>query len=180
MPYDLLLHHRRSIRLQGYDYSTNGAYFVTICVNNRQCLLGEIDSSGTMRLNQFGVIILEAWESIPEHHHHVELDAFVVMPNHMHGILLFDPPSSVVGHNTQSPSNTPIMQVIPGSLGAVVRSFKSAASKHINLLRSGSTDSIWQRNYHEKIIRNERMLNALREYIFANPSNWAFDEEYPK
>ena len=165
-------HHRRSIRLKEYDYAQVGAYFVTICARDRECLLGDV-IDGEMRLNEYGQIVMECWDEIPRHFPNVELDEFVVMPNHVHGILVI-----TVGARHASPlqlSRGPQR----GSLGAVVGSFKSAATKRVNERRDTPGLTIWQRNYYEHVIRNEDEMNRIREYVAQNPAQWAKDENNP-
>ncbi|MDX1995413.1 MAG: transposase [bacterium] len=180
---------RGSIRLADYDYAQNGAYFVTLCTNQREHLFGEV-LEGVMRLSEFGQVVAECWDAIPNHFPHVECDAFVVMPNHLHGIIVIvDAPRTV-----KSTSNVPVgaqhaaplqptnrsnsrPNVAPGSLGAIVRSFKSAATKSINRLRQVKGAPVWQRNYYEHIIRNDRELDAFRDYILSNPAQWEFDRD---
>jgi putative transposase len=200
-------HHRRSLRLKGYDYATTGAYFVTVCTQNRACLFGEVVDDA-VRLNEYGDIVLMCWEEIPTHFANVALDAFVVMPNHVHGIMMLTagmhaapvtPVASVVPvipvvpigaqHVAPLPARKPHANVQPGSLGAIVRAFKSAVTQRINAARrrgaaccaspSALTSSVWQRNYYEHVIRNEQSLHRLWEYIRDNPARWADDEENP-
>lgn len=168
--------HRKSIRLKNYDYSQMGAYFVTICTHNRACLFGNI-SDDAMNLNKLGEIANSNWQAIPNHFAHVSLDAFVVMPNHVHGILLFyfdnnsqKTVDSVLGITERSGAKS-------GSLGAVVASYKSSVSKQINMILGQSAQSVWQRNYYERVIRNERELLAVRKYIEDNPLQWQLDAD---
>jgi REP element-mobilizing transposase RayT len=174
-------HHRRSIRLHGYDYTRAGAYFVTIVTHQRDCLLGEI-RNGEMVLNHFGQIADECWRAIPEHFPFVELGAFVVMPNHVHGIVVITA-TDVGAQQCCAPTCAPTItdphkiNVKPGSLGAIVRSFKSAVSYRIN--KEHNTTGIWQRNYYEHIIRNEKDLQRITDYIQANPLRWDEDNENP-
>ncbi|MDX1995408.1 MAG: transposase [bacterium] len=181
--------HRRTIRLQSYDYTQNGAYFLTICTHQREHLFGEV-AEGMMQLSEFGHIVTECWDAIPHHFPHVECDAFVVMPNHIHGILVIvDAPKRdhltadvPVGAQHAAPLQTTNRtnlrpKVAPGSLGAIVRSFKSAATKGINHLREVEGASVWQKNYYERVIRDESELNATRTYIQNNPLHWSDDRE---
>jgi REP element-mobilizing transposase RayT len=183
MPFDPQRHHRRSIRLKGYDYSQAGAYFVTICAQNRECLFGEI-VDGEMRLNGQGEIVIACWDNLPCHFPHIELDAFVVMPNHVHGII-------VIAYDTgggrgkafANPSKccVPTKRGSPGgSLCAVVQNFKSISTRKINQQRDARGAPVWQRNYYEHIIRDERELDRIREYIAANPAKWDEDTENPR
>ena len=145
---------RHRLRLAGFDYSQAGAYFVTICARNHQRLFGEI-ADGQMRCNRRGSIVAACWDAIPGHFGHVTIDAFVVMPNHIHGVLLF---VDAVGAGHARP------------LPVVVGSFKSAASRLIGA-------NIWQRNYWEHIIRSNRELDSIRDYIEDNPLRWLADPE---
>jgi len=174
--------HRKSIRLQGYDYSFAGAYFVTIVTYQRDCLFGKIEN-GEMLLNDFGIIADECWRAIPEHFPFVELGAHIIMPNHAHGIIVIRADESptingmtqYVGARHASPLQTPPRGTPPHSLGAIVGSFKSAVTKRIG--REHNATGIWQRNYYEHIIRNDREMDNIWRYIEANPAQWDADEE---
>ena len=173
---------RRSIRLRGYDYSQAGVYFVTICTHNRRSeksfapyLFGEI-VDGEMVLNDVGRLVAKCWRDIPAHFPHVELDEFIVMPNHVHGILLI---ANCRGTACRAPTGERFGKPIGGSLPTIVRSFKSAATKRINERRNEPGMKFWQRNYYEHIIRNEGELSDIREYIVNNPLKWEFDRENP-
>ena len=188
MTYDPKRHHRRSIRLKGYDYTRPGAYFVTICAHNRECLFGEV-VDGEMVLNEYGEIVREEWFRTAQVRPYVELfeDEFVVMPNHIHGIVwIVDDVDDTVGAQRRCASTTkpkpggvPPNNVAPGSLGAIIRSFKSAVTKRINALRGTTGAPVWQRNYYEHIIRDDRALNAIRRYIAENPLRWHLDRYNP-
>ncbi len=166
---------RRSIRLKGYDYSQAGIYFVTICTQNRELLFGEVVNR-KMVLNDAGRVAEKCWYAIPEHFPHVGLGTFVVMPNHIHGILLindktvgaknFSPPQS-----DQNPSGT------SQTIGSVIRGFKIGVTKWMR--QNTEFYNIWQRNYHEHIIRNEDELNRIRKYITDNPAKRVSDREKP-
>ncbi len=168
-------HQRKSIRLKDYDYSQPGAYFITINVTNRKCLFGSIKND-EMIINKYGRIAQECWYNIPEHFIHVQLDAFIVMPNHIHGIILIT--------GVEATHASPLHKIIPingpksNSLGAIVGSYKSAVTKRINEVRKTSGTGIWQRNYYEHIIRNETELNKIRDYILTNPLNWKKDDYF--
>ena len=192
MEYDAAKHHRRSIRLPGYDYRSPGAYFVTLCVQGRECLLGEV-VDGEMRLSEWGKIASHYWMRIPDHVNHVQLDAWVVMPNHLHGIVL------IVGRGEASPGRSASTDDLTpggakpqgkdiagdasplqsGSLGAIVGNYKSVSTRRINRVRGTPGIRFWQRNYWEHIIRDERSLNRIREYIQNNPARWAEDQLHP-
>lgn len=165
---------RRSIRTPAYDYSAPGLYFVTACTHDRRCLFGEI-AGEHMVLNECGRIVESCWQAIPEHFPDIELDEFVVMPNHVHAILGIVEP---VGATHGSPPGT---SRGPGhrSLGAIVGTFKTAVTQRINRLRATPGALVWQRSYYEHVIRNERALDAIRQYIADNPRRWAEDGENP-
>lgn len=165
-------HQRRSIRLNGYDYSQNGAYFVTICTHEREHLFGEIVSE-VMVLNAFGKIAQEEWARTAGIWCEIELDAFIVMPNHIHGIVMIEGNHSML---TGAHGHAPVQRT-PKSLAVFVMGFKSAVTKRINEHRALPDTTVWQQNYDEAIIRSEITLNALRQYIEANPARWAFDKE---
>ncbi|KKQ23515.1 MAG: hypothetical protein US38_C0014G0002 [Candidatus Roizmanbacteria bacterium GW2011_GWC1_37_12] len=177
---------RQSIRLKNYDYSKSGLYFVTICTENRECLLGEIvvgvgrdrpssikcDRPVSMILNQYGKIIENVWISLPKHHP-VELDTFQIMPNHVHFILhiVSGARPMITGASRRAPT---------GTLGFVVGMFKTECTKQINKLQNTPGQKIFQRNYYEHIIRTENDLNKIREYIINNPTMWDRDRNNPK
>jgi len=166
--------HRSSLRLPEYDYSQEGAYFVTIVTQGRQCLFGEV-VNGEMRLNPAGLMVEQVWKEIPAHFPHVELGEFVLMPNHIHGIIMI---TRCVGATHASPLRNRHNGPLPGSLGAIIGSFKSAASKIINMDLDKYFGQLWQRNYYEHIIRDENDLQIITDYILTNPQNWVKDEEY--
>ena len=186
-------HHRRSIRLKGYDYAQPGAYFVTIVTHDREMLFGQV-VDGKMVLNPAGEIVCEEWFRSAEIRAEIALfpDEFVVMPNHIHGIVWIvetDNPgettSHVVGAHGRAPlhdhaphDHTPLQRP-PRSLGSFIAGFKSIVTKRINALRNTPGAPVWQRNYYEHIIRNERALHATRRYIMENQAYWENDRENP-
>ncbi|MBC7260082.1 MAG: transposase [Chloroflexi bacterium] len=176
--YDPDIHHRRAIRLRGWDYRDAGAYFVTICTHGGQPLFGDV-ADGTMRLNEYGEIVAACWRDLPRHHPHVELDAFVVMPNHVHGIIVIRGDACGRGDACVAPTADGPRGPIPQSLGAIIGSFKSACTRRINEMRGTPGAPVWQRNYYDRIIRNDREWNAIREYIQNNPITWERDAENP-
>jgi putative transposase len=187
MTYNPEIHHRRSIRLKGYDYSQPGAYFVTVCACNMECLFGKI-ANGGMILNEYGEIVMKYWDTIPGHFLHVETDEFIVMPNHMHGIVFVKNCRGEVSSPFSSDSDT-IKSIKQGgetpplrknTLGKVVAYFKYQSAKKINQIRMAPGVPVWQRNYYERIIRNEKELQSIREYIRYNPLKWDDDDENPK
>jgi putative transposase len=164
--------HRRSIRLQGYDYSEVGGYFITVCTYNRDCMFGSI-TDDKMSLNNYGKIVEPCWQEIPTHFPHAVLDSFVIMPNHVHGIIII---ANHVGANNYSPLLADNFHSPSKTIGSIVRGFKIGVTKWFR--NNTEFYNIWQRNYHERIIRNESDLNKIREYIIANPLNWKTDKNY--
>jgi REP element-mobilizing transposase RayT len=176
---------RKSPRLHGYDYTQEGAYFVTICTHERAYLFGEV-CDGEMVLNELGVIAAQEWEQTAYHRVNVEIDAFVIMPNHTHAILVINKPIEIDqsknrrGLARQTPTSAPqpaFSKPLAGALGTIVGAYKSSVTRQINLVREDRTP-IWQRNYHDHIIRNNEELNRIREYIAANPARWGEDVFY--
>jgi putative transposase len=165
---NLNLHKRRSIRLKEYDYSQTGEYFVTVCTHNRECLLGGI-MDDSMRLSAIGETVQRCWDGIPTHFPNVELDAFVVMPNHVHGIIIIN--ESCRGEVT-SPLRKP-------TLGNIVAYFKYQSTKLINEMNETTGDRFWQRNYFEHVIRDDKDLQNIQDYITYNPLGWKKDKENP-
>lgn len=178
MSYNPKKHHRRSIRLPGYDYTQPGAYYITICTYEKQCWFGDV-VDGKMHYNYLGFIAYRFWLALSRRFKHIKLDAFVVMPNHIHGILII----TEYGRNKardRTPRKEQFGKPVPGSIPTVVRSYKSAVTRRINLMRRSRTVPIWQDNYHESIIRIEKGLEPVRQYIVNNPLKWTWDEENPK
>jgi putative transposase len=171
MPYNPDVHHRRSIRLKEYDYTQAGAYFVTIVTYQREPLFGEI-VNGAMNLNPLGEIARREWFKTAELRPYIELyeDEFVVMPNHAHGIIW-----NVGALRRNAPTADEKPHVDAGSLGAIVRAYKSAVTYAINAARQTRGATVWHRNYHEHIIRDDADLNRIRDYIANNPLRWIED-----
>jgi len=185
MTYNPEIHRRRSIRLKDYDYSQEGAYFVTICAWKKENSFGAI-RNGEMLLNDYGVIVIKCWDDLPNHYQHAQLDEFVIMPNHVHGIIvlnvgaglkpaLFDKPALF---HAQRAGFKPAPTKQHG-LPEIVRAFKTFSSRRINDIRNTAGVPLWQRNYYEHVIRDEKKLNSIREYIRCNPLKWEEDEENP-
>jgi putative transposase len=222
--YDPHKHHRRSVRLKGYDYAQPGAYFVTICAQHRECLFGEIQY-GEMVLTDAGRMVQAEWERLPQRFSLVTLDTYVVMPNHIHGIIVIHAPDTPVGTTSVgatlvvAPSESvvaPSEPVVASSgsvvapragtspaptdtdtgadtdadanirrpaLGDIVGAYKSITT---NAYMRGVREHgwrpfdkrVWQRNYHERVIRNERELDAIRRYVADNPLKWELDRYY--
>ncbi|TAF52281.1 MAG: hypothetical protein EAZ61_08525 [Oscillatoriales cyanobacterium] len=182
MPYDPQKHHRRSIRLPGYDYSQAGAYFITLCTHQRKCLFGEI-IDGKMQLNQFGIIVAEEWLRSPTIRQEIELDDWVIMLNHFHGIVIIT--KNPVGANGIRPNyHSPATKALPQhmkprSLSSLIVGFKASVTKRINIIRPLDPVPIWQRNYYEHIIRNQKSLQKICQYINDNPLKWEIDQLHP-
>ncbi len=186
MGYDGDRRRRRSIRLAGYDYTQAGAYFVTICTEGRECLLGEI-VDGEMRPGDAGAIALAAWNDLPRHYARVRLDTFVIMPNHVHGIIVLtddvaaDVGTGIVGADAAGLGVGAGLKPAPTQrrhgLPEVVRAFKTFSARRINELRGTPGVPVWQRNYYEHIIRNAASLERIRTYIETNPERWSLDRE---
>lgn len=178
MRYDPTKHHRRSIRLPGYDYGQAAAYFVTICTQNRECIFDDV-IEGQMVLNDPGKVVESVWRELPEHYPGVAVDACAVMPNHLHGIIILvgAGPSACPHPPGQPQGVAPTL-----SLTDVVQRFKSLTTAKC---RKGVRDSgwqpfagrLWQRNYWERVIRDERELDRVRQYIAENPLRWESDPE---
>ena len=179
--FDPQKHHRRSIRLKGYDYSAGGAYFVTLVTFRRECLFGEV-VKGEMRVNRVGEIVQKWWDEIPIHFSNVETWVFVVMPNHIHGIIVIAERRGTVpvpnDNQNNSGGGTPPLRA--PTLGQIVAYFKYQSTKDMNALGNGTIAKYWQRNYYEHIIRSEREMENIWKYIEMNPSRWDEDEENPE
>jgi len=219
MPYNPNIHHRHTIRLQGYDYSQSGLYFVTICVQNRECLFGEI-ADGEMILNEYGKIVQMVWDELPQHYKNVELGEFIVMPNHIHGIIIITDTAvvgaclkpaqitddtidgagcAVVGAGLKPAQITddiidgagcavvgaglkpaPTGETKTHGLSEIVRALKTFSARKINEMRNTCGKKLWQRNFHEHIIRNEKSHQYIANYIVNNPAKWDNDKYYIK
>jgi len=183
-------------RLRGYDYGSNGCYYVTICTKNREHYFGEIgmetDNGAVLHATEIGKIAEKFWSEIPDHYPFVILDQFVVMPNHIHGILFFNKNDATMHdvtthdatmHNVQTHNCASLRQSAslqsnkfgPQSqnLGAVIRGFKSSLKRYAN---ENNIDFAWQERFYDNIIRDNQGLNNVRQYIFNNPQNWYQDE----
>ncbi|MFC1651354.1 transposase [Candidatus Latescibacterota bacterium] len=199
MKYDPEKHHRRSIRLKGYDYSQPGGYYVTIVTHNRECLFGSV-SDGEMVLNDAGKMVEKIWKEIPKFYSNFSIDTFQIMPNHLHGILTIvgaDPrvcpnphvcPNDIPRACPDDKQNRQLGQpqgIAPTlSLGDVIKRFKTLTTKlYIDCIKQNKwrpfNGKLWQRNYWEHIIRNEKDLTQIREYIINNPVQWELDNENP-
>jgi REP element-mobilizing transposase RayT len=189
MRYDPQKHHRHAMRLRAYDYTQAGAYFVTIVTDQRELLF---DDPVLRR------VVETLWQAIPRHFPAAALDEFVVMPNHLHGILwlmgderrgeafaresqsIGNPAMADLSNNMESWANASPLHVVPGSLSAIIGNFKSVTTRRINRIRHSPGGVVWQRNFYDRVIRHERELAAVRQYIRDNPANWALDKENPQ
>jgi putative transposase len=149
---------RHPLRLPAYDYSQAGAYFITVCTQDRVMLFGEVIDCD-VQLNEMGMIVQQTWDHLPTHYDGIDLDAFIVMPNHVHGIIILaDEPET--------------RHAIP----EIVRGFKTFSARRVNE-RAGKRGVLWQRGYYEHVIRNEKALDRIRDYIANNPARWADDPD---
>jgi putative transposase len=198
------IHHRHSIRLKGYDYSQAGYYYVTICTQDRNCVFGEI-INGKMMLNESGKIVENCWFDLPNHYNNIELNEFIIMPNHFHGIICITmgtgdiladcdvgaglKPAPTKHAQTSQSANTKStnmksdktngMNVIKQhGLPEIVRALKTFSSRRINEMRQTQGMPVWQRNYYEHIIRDDVSYYKISEYILNNPANWDKDDYY--
>jgi len=182
---------RRSIRLPGYNYSSSGEYFITICIQGRKCILGEV-IEGKMVLNNFGHFVNNCWASLPQYYENLSLGEWIVMPNHIHGILIIDNPVGAIHELPLSGSEAihefPIqnepsdelplhLQRQKILLSKIIGRFKMNTGKFINQVRQTSGQPVWQRNYYEHIIRNEKSYDKIKYYIINNTLNW-YEDRY--
>jgi REP element-mobilizing transposase RayT len=164
--YDPDIHHRQSIRLKGFDYSIPGAYFVSIVTENRVCIFGDVIND-QMILNDSGEIVKQVWLDLPKRYPMLDLDIYVVMPNHIHGI------SCIIERDNLSEQDKDKNT----TLGKIIRAFKSISAINVNRYLKRQGQPLWQRNYYDHIIRDEVDLNIRRQYIIDNPARWDKDEE---
>ena len=194
--YNPNIHHRKSIRLKGYDYSQAGLYFITICVKDRECLFGKI-IDGKMNFNDGGKIADECWLKISEHFLNVVLHEYIVMPNHVHGIIelkrvdaicnqisnnvgtrhivsLPDNSESSVGTSHVMSQHNQFSKPIPGSISVIIQQYKSSVTRFVN--KTNVSHFRWQSRFYEHIIRDEKSYHRISEYIINNPKNWKDDD----
>jgi len=204
--YNPNLHKRKSTRLKGYDYSKEGNYFLTICCQDKECLFGDV-VNGKMILNNIGEVVNECWLKIPNHFPKVKLKEYVIMPNHIHGIIELINDEKSVSNNTAvenlrvinlKAENEQLLNFIPiknsiiqnnfqkctpRSIGSIIKGFKIGVTKWIrdkNNFEPILIESVWQRNYHEHIIRDNREYEKIVKYIINNPSKWEIDKLHVK
>jgi len=186
MDYNPDIHKRKSIRLKDYDYSSIGEYFVTICTKDKECYFGDVEDEN-VQISGIGRIARDVWLEIEQKFNGVALDEFVFMPNHLNGILTIR--NRRRGLINQTPTNKTrtvqknvhewvLMKNPNQTLGKIIRFFKAKASKLIR--DSGFHNFAWQRNYYERIVRDEKELNRIRRYVIDNPLQWESDNENPK
>jgi REP element-mobilizing transposase RayT len=159
--------HRRSIRLRGWDYSSRGIYFVTICAEKKVCLFGQVVDN-EMKVNEVGRIVDKVWNSIPDRFPNVQMDSFVVMPNHVHGVI------AIMSDGRQGAASS------APTIGRIMRAFKSISAIEVNKASGRKGNAVWQRNYYEHIVRGGDDLDRVRRYIIENPRHWGEDEENPE
>ena len=161
------LHHRRPIRLKGYDYSQAGAYYVTICTQSKRCVLGHVVDDA-MRPSAAGRVAADCWEWLARQYPYVEMDEWIVMPNHLHGIIV------IGGDEHTGPDNCKRKP-----LGRLVGAFKTVSTRRMRRMGLARAGRFWQRNYFEHIIRNGVELERIRNYVIENPRHWGTDRENP-
>lgn len=155
---------RRTIRLSTHDYSGGSAYLVTLCTYNRARLFGDVVKGG-IRLSQMGKVVRDLWTQTPRVRPGVVLDAFVIMPNHLHGIV-------GLPRSASSRTYTDGLRRAERSLGALIGGYKAACTATVNRMLGVPDFRLWQRNYHERIIRDDRALDRMRRYVAENPARW--------
>ena len=172
---DIIRDRKNSLRLKGYDYSRNGAYYITIVVKDRQCLQGSVER-GRMVSSVLGRIVRKTWDELPNHYKNVQLGAFCVMPNHVHGIIFIGDGHVGAGFKpapTCKPA--PTAPIRNHGLSEIVRGFKTFSARQINEHCHTEGQAFWQRNFYDRIIRDEDELVKLVEYIRQNPARWVKD-----
>ncbi len=202
------IHHRRSVRLVGFDYSRPGYYFVTICLDDVRCMLSTMDgiqlnaptvnpattayiARRSLQLTPIGEIAKRFWMEIPRHYPKIALDEFVIMPDHVHGILKigdadrqqsvgvqnFEPLPKTIQPHSKLPSKIhehrqhAFQHMVPDSIGSIIRAYKSSVTMWCR--RNGFPQFKWQRSFHDRIIRDEKSLFHIRQYIRNNPAKWS-------
>ena len=162
---------RRSIRLRGYDYSTPGAYFITACTHNRLLLFGRV-VDGKVEANRIGAVVEDCWSKLPDHYDHVAIDAFILMPNHIHGVI------TIVGAGLK-PALPATIDPKRHGVPEIVRAFKTFSARRINQMRASTGAPVWQRGFYDHVIRGEDELDRVRTYIMDNPRRWHEDADNP-
>ena len=160
-------------RLKAWDYTKHGKYFVTICIHRREEFFGEIIDK-KMFLSDIGKIADVELQETEKIRKNIKLDKYVIMPNHIHGIVMINKNDNMIRAN----SHSPLQRMKPKSISSFIAGYKSVVTKRINQTRNTHRQLVWQRNYYEHIIRDEKDLNRIREYIVNNPVKWEEDEYY--
>jgi len=174
----LAQHRPNTLRHPAADYSDPGAYFVTLCTQNREPLFGEVNA-GKLQGNDFSRIVWELWLSLPERFPQISIDAAIVMPDHFHGIIVIhENPHTVEAESVGVIHELPLRQkrrlmTIPLIIGYL----KMNTAKHINLLRKTPGERLWQRGYYDRIVRLDREYDSIVEYILTNPLRWGLDKD---
>jgi len=173
-------YHIESTRLKEWDYSSSGYYFVMICTKNRECFFGNI-VDGKMELSEIGEIAKQCWLEIPQHFQDVKLDEFVIMPNHVHGIIIINNRNVETRHGVslqkQNSNTNQFSKPVSGSLSTIINQYKSTVMRWCR--KDGYDNFAWQSRFYEHIIRNGKSLQKIREYISNNPLKWDIDENNP-
>jgi putative transposase len=172
-------HKRKTIRLKGFDYSQPANYFITLCTFGKHNLFGEIIHE-EMQLNALGKIVQEEWQKTAAIRNNVVLDAFICMPNHVHGIIGLMDIDDGRGTLRRAPTKEQFGKPVSGSIPTIVRLFKSSVTMQLNQLNNTPQQPVWQRGYYEHIIRNDKELDNIRRYILGNPALWGLEEEHPE
>lgn len=160
----------KSLRLKGYDYTQAGGYFITICTKNRMDFFGNI-KYGEIILNTLGKIVESEWLRTQSLRKEITLDDYIIMPNHLHGIIIIDYSLHLINQFPVGADGRPLLRRDPGSLGSIIAGFKSSATKKINIIQNTPGKPVWQRGYYDRIIRNPEELDRIRTYIRNNPQN---------
>ena len=165
---------RKHIRLSDWDYSSSGIYFITICCHNRQPFLGRIIKN-EINYSKIGLIALQYWLAIPEHFPDVKLDELIIMPNHIHGILILNNRSAVgTRHGVSRLNRNQFAKPIKNSVSVIINQYKSSVKRWCN--KNGFNDFKWQSRFYDRIVHNENSIDRIREYIRNNPNNWKEDD----
>jgi REP element-mobilizing transposase RayT len=172
------IQNRKAMRLKNYDYNQSGAYFITICIQQRECLLGNI-TNGMLQLNEYGEIVNKIWSELPKYFQSIDIDAAVIMPNHFHGIVINCDRNISTQNSTAYIQESSLFYQRKTKLGKIIAYFKYQTTKLINQKRTMEGVRVWQRNYYDHIIRSQESLEILRKYIIENPLHWTTDQLHP-
>jgi len=171
---------RKHLRLSGWDYSSESVYFITICCNEKQQYLGRIYNN-KVELSEIGMVASQYWVEIPYHYPHVKLDEFVIMPNHIHGLLILDysligsnKPKYIISGESHNKVSNQFSKPLKNSISVIVNQYKSSVKRWCN--RNSLSYFKWQPRFYDQVLRNDKSIDIIREYIFTNPGNWIMDE----